>query len=269
MAYRLLQLLRYRNLDASLTSFPLADRGDILLSNADSIIVRHLFWFGMDGYEGTEVRTWEKFSAAADNILEIGANIGFYTVCGGKAAPKARYTAAEPHPVSAAFLRKNLLLNDLDHVRVVEGAVVGHKETETMTLLVPSVDQDAAPTGSFLESGGELTREASGSFTVPVVEMQSLLPGVDLLKLDAEGHEYEILKPVRGYLEQHRPTLFVEVHPASSRLASMLQELCRDAGYRPFVCTEAAVRRIETTELQAGILRGRYGTRDVFLVGPN
>ncbi len=260
--------MRYRKPDASLASFAVPDRQDIVLSNTSSIIVRQLFWFGMDGYEGAEARIWERFCAKSRNILEIGANIGFYTVCACRASPAAQVTAVEPHPVAASVLRKNLMLNGLDRVRVIESAVVGHKQAETMNLLIPTADQDEAPTGSFLQSGGELLSPTRAAYSVPVVAIQSLIEGVDLLKLDVEGYEAEILQPIRGYLTERRPTLFVEFLPEASRLSALLQELCREAGYRPFVCTRTTERAIEPAELSGETIQRRYGARDIFLVRP-
>ena len=34
-------------------------------------------------------------------MLELGTNVGYFAVQGGRAAPGARYVAVEPHPLSA------------------------------------------------------------------------------------------------------------------------------------------------------------------------
>jgi FkbM family methyltransferase len=235
--HTILRCLRYKQPDRRLSSFALVDEPELRLANVKSIVVRNLFWFGHGGWEGAETRAWQYFSSRATRILEIGANVGLYTVCGASRAREAEYTAVEPHPHTSRVLRRNLELNGLNHVRVLEAAVVGHKTTDRMTLVVPLADQDETPPGSFLQSGGELSIAGRMSYDVPVVDVHDLVTGIDLLKLDAEGYEFDILNPVREILVRDRPTIFVEVLPDAKKLQRFVAEL-----------------------------RSRYATRDVFLL---
>src|ERR1035438_10467720 len=131
-AYRissaLLKLVRYRRLDRGIDSFSILDQPDILIQNTNCVLVRSLYWFGLSGYEDREYDIWQSFcSQAKQGILEIGANIGFYTIMGSKAAPKIPYTAVEPHPITFSILQRNLALNRVENVTLLDVAVVGHK----------------------------------------------------------------------------------------------------------------------------------------------
>src|SRR3712207_7346831 len=48
---------------------------------------------------------WRKLCRASERVLELGANVGYFSVQGALAAPQARYTAVEPHPFSVDVCR--------------------------------------------------------------------------------------------------------------------------------------------------------------------
>src|SRR6478672_3281286 len=61
------------------------DRPDISFEATDSMVLDDVYWFGVQGYEGVLADIWIRLCADARSVLEIGANIGFYSVIGGKA----------------------------------------------------------------------------------------------------------------------------------------------------------------------------------------
>jgi FkbM family methyltransferase len=268
ISHRLLKLVRYKHPDRQLQSFRVVDEPAVRLTNVNSIVVRHVYWFGLYGWEGSEIRAWQYFCSRARNILEIGANIGFYTVSGAHKAAQAHYTAVEPHPHTVQILRRNLELNRLDGVRVVEAAVVGAKTADHMTLVVPAADQDETPPGSFLQAGGEVSRRPAASYDVPVAAIQDLIGEVDLLKLDVEGYEFDILNSVRDVLMRTRPVIFVEVLREATKLQHLIAELARSGAYRIFACGPT-VAEVDADDMLAARFQKRYGTRDVFLVPAN
>jgi hypothetical protein len=58
---------------------------------------------------------------------------------------------------------------------------------------------------------------------------------IGLIKIDCEGFEYRVLQGARRILADHRPALFVELHPEMIRRAGDAPEdvcaLLRDSGY--------------------------------------
>src|SRR5690606_31240029 len=128
---------------------------DVKLAAADSLIARLAYWYGSDGWEGMETRWWRRCCSQADKVLELGANIGYYTVHGAVANPASTYVAVEPHPESAAALRANLALNDITNVEVVEAAAVSPGSPDRLELSVPEQDLYGTPAGAFIRDSGE------------------------------------------------------------------------------------------------------------------
>jgi FkbM family methyltransferase len=242
--------------------------GAVRLVPADSLVLSQLYWQGQAGWEPQVVQAWRYFCRRANRVLELGANVGYFTVQGASAAPHVRYVAVEPHPLSVAVCRANLELNDVHCVSLVAAAAAVDASAATVPLTVPA-DQLATPTVAYLGDGGELpaamTAPVGQVLQVPAVDVRSLVAGVDLLKLDVEGQEEALLSAVRGYLADRRPTVFVEVLPGTVRLRALLGELCERDGYRCYALAAAGLVLLTTDQLGRANLRAEYGNHDVIL----
>jgi FkbM family methyltransferase len=264
----LLEVLRRGGIPAGVTTFRLPDNPELRFVNAESLVLHRLYWFGEQGWEPQLLPWWRRCCGRASGILELGANVGYLTAQGARAGPQARYIAVEPYPASARLCRANLELNRVESVELVGAAAVAETGLATVELHVPR-DQLAAPTVAFVGASTELPapmrRRLRQTVSVPAVDVRSLLPGIDLLKLDVEGQEHALLAAGREHLRAHRPTIFVEVLPGTARLRHLLAELCRDDGYRCYVPCRDALVRLETPDILGARLLDRYGCQDVIL----
>jgi FkbM family methyltransferase len=250
----LLQVLRRGGIPAGVTTFTLRDNRDLRFVNAESLVLHQLYWFGEQGWEPQLLPWWRRFCRRSSAILELGANVGYFTVQGAKAGPQARYTAVEPYPFSARVCRANLELNHVKSVELVTAAAVA---------------QLATPTVAFIRAGTELpepmSRRVRQTISVPAVDVRPLLSGVDLLKLDVEGQEHALLAASREHLRARRPTVFVEVLPGTARLRRLIAELCRDDGFHCYVPHAGSLVRLEAPDILDAPLLDRYGGQDVIL----
>ena len=245
------------------------DRPDISFEATDSMVVDDVYWFGVQGYEGVLADLWSRLCAEASSVLEIGANIGFYSVIGGKAS-RGRYTAVEPLPEVAAVLRANLRRNGLDRTEVLEGAAIQDATRRRVTLNVPD-EQRAAPVGAHLTTDSEVAQRSSlRTITVDGFPMRELAEGRDVIKIDAEGIEHALLTSVMPLLVESRPTLVLEVLPESDHLAAVICELARAAEYAIHVVPgygSDQVVAIAPDRFNAHT-PGQYKSKDVILAPP-
>jgi FkbM family methyltransferase len=144
-------------------------RDTLDLFGLDELIIFAFYWANRGRYR---------------RVLDIGANVGLHSIVMARCS--FAVTAFEPDPRHFAWLTENLKLNQCGSVQTIQAAVsdqVGQREFVRVT---------GNTTGSHLagakESYGELER-----FPVQVENFASLVTGVDLVKIDAEGHEPEIL----------------------------------------------------------------------------
>jgi FkbM family methyltransferase len=242
------------------------DRPDISFESIDSMVLDDVYWFGVQGYEGILAHVWGELCRDACSVLEVGANIGFYSVIGGSAST-AVYTAVEPVPKVAAALRANLIRNRLRHVEVLEGAVIPDATRRPVTLNLPNEGR-AAPVGAHLVADSEVEpRSSLEVLTVQGLPIGELAQGRDLIKIDAEGIEHALLRAAMPILLERPPTIVVEVLPQSHKLAEVVSELAIAAGYTIHVVPEYGSTEIISVSpaLFTAQLRARHRSKDVIL----
>lgn len=143
--------------------------------------------------EEDEFRLFEAEVSGKATFVDIGANIGLYSLRATRAmAPSGRVIAFEPDCRTAQKLRKNLELNDVCSVEVVEKAL----GRETGELQLYSVSKKNAGRNSLRAEIGK----RRPSRTVQVVPLFDELTkhdfaNVDVMKIDVEGFEDEVLVP--------------------------------------------------------------------------
>ena len=268
----LLTILRRGGIPHGVRTFALVDRPELTFVTAQSLVLEQLYWLGEEGWEPEVLPWWRRACARSGVIVELGANVGYFTVQGALAAPQARYTAVEPHPASVAICRSNLALNGVTNVDVVAAAAVSDPMVDWVQILVPA-SQLAAPTVAFIGGGGELPadmrRGRVEAVDVAAVDVRSLVRGADLLKLDVEGQEHALLAAARDELLASRPTLFVELLAGTPALRAVLRDLCHGAGYRCYAPTKTRLVGISSDRIATVNVQAEFATNDVILApGP-
>jgi len=153
-----------------------------------------------------------------DVVIEIGANVGFYSVLFSLMLPEARIYSFEPAQTAFRRLLENLDLNKRKNVVPFNCAIAS-----------------AAGLLEFYEPKGHLTNgsmnrafaEAFGSVSVAKVpslsgkELRALVEHRKrmLIKIDAEGLEPQILCSLQPLILAERPDMIIEVvHDAPQQL---------------------------------------------------
>jgi FkbM family methyltransferase len=175
--------------------------------------------------------------------IEVGANIGMHAVplsqlCAGSLGKGGLVVCYEPQRPIFHILCANLALNNCMNVRT-RHAAVGESNGR---IEIQTGDYDAAWNyGSFSISKGFSTENSfGGPVASEMVEIVALdndpaladLTALNLLKIDAEGHEVGVLKGAKNLIARHRPNIFVE--PGSLENVDTLRDLMAAQGYRGF-----------------------------------
>jgi len=143
-------------------------------------------------------------------IVDIGANMGVFTVWAARRNPQAVVVSVEPGVEACGLLRHNIELNRLANVRVVQAACSGQTGPRAFyrrgdTAQSSLYNQDVYGS-EFLQAGEVATVTLQELFAQQGIEC------CDLLKLDCEGAEYEILMNAPAAVLQRVERIAMEYH---------------------------------------------------------
>jgi len=141
-------------------------------------------------------------------FLDVGAHVGHWSL---RLASKAsKVIAVEANPVTASTLRRNIALNDVPNVKVVEMAAW---DESTMLTLDDPYNQIAG--GSTRTVPGEDGTVEAGRLDENVairVCLEQDWGRLDLVKIDVEGADIHVLDGMARLVAKFKPTLFIECH---------------------------------------------------------
>lgn len=173
-------------------------------------------------YDDYFIRTISSLLNADDLFVDVGANIGFYTVAIGaslkKRGGRGQVFAFEPFRNNLDRLEENIALNALQPICLVqEFGLSDQAGTSELTLREDfksgaQTGNAAIPTNEVFDHG--FRRISIRLETLDGIWRQAPLHGrpIELMKMDIEGHEDFCLRGGQDTLRACRPTVFMEVN---------------------------------------------------------
>lgn len=176
-----------------------------------------------------------------DWVVDIGANVGFYTKrLAELVGSEGRVLAFEPVPETFALLTSNLTLCGFTNVTLFNTAV-----SEANNLAGISVP-DYSDTSQLNYYQAHVTSLADSNFRILTVSLDSIqIPEkVKLIKIDAEGHEHSVLRGMQNILMRDSPILIIEAPHGETR------ELLESLGYTSTTLPESPNVVFHNNEVQ-------------------
>lgn len=186
-------------------------------------------------YETFETSLFRKLIVPGAHVVDVGANIGFFTVLFGEVAGNGgRILAIEPEPNNARLLRKNV--SDRDLLRTVEIAQTAVGDSTGTASLHKASSGNQGDHRLYASQGPGAAAE---TIEVPIARIDDLVAGwphVDFIKMDIQGFEpYALTGMSQTLASNTNVVLFSEFWPFGIRGAgceprAYLQGL-RDRGF--------------------------------------
>ena len=193
--------------DAAFTYVPF-DQGVTLAvqPSLNSIVTSVLLGEG-DWFE-SEMEFWRGWLKPGMTVIDVGANAGVYAFSAAtRVGTQGKVIAIEPFPACVGYLEETCRVNQFGWVKVYGAAA--SDSTGNVRLSI----QGASELNEVIAD--DAVTSSAQSIEVPCLTLDSLieqenLHTVDIMKLDAEGHEINVLRGGQGLLEKFSPIILYE-----------------------------------------------------------
>lgn len=161
-------------------------------------------------YEDFQAKVLFSLMKISNCFYDIGANMGFYSLCAAALNQEMKILSFEPNPDVFKILQLNIAKNNSNNITPLHFGL-GSEMIENIEMYIPPITGTSG--GSFKNLHPEEGESHSHKVQIKTVDYvgknQSF--GPDLLKIDVEGYEYSVLEGAMETLGEHRPTIVIEL----------------------------------------------------------
>ena len=178
----------------------------------------------------------ELIKLGGDVFIDIGANVGFYTV--SAAQTFNRVFSFEPTPKTLTSLRDNIKRNEILNIDIFDCAL--SEKPGVFKLHVNPLNSGGNSLNNHRSS--MIKNSGRNDWTTINVDVETLdtilldkennIHSVDLLKIDIEGHEAPALKGAINTISKYKPIIYAEVGRSKEQMDKILEALPKC--YSPF-----------------------------------
>ena len=175
---------------------------DYLNIGNDDFGILKFFWGGEPEY--ISVSFWVEACKMDGLCIDIGAHTGRYSVIGSICSKKNNIVSFEPYFLNYSRMLSNLRLNNILTNNCFFSAA--SSENGFKSFKIKNKDK------FFHSSSGKLVSDKESRFLVPTLKIDNLnfKSKVNAIKIDTEGHEFEVLKGSIDILKREKPLLIIE-----------------------------------------------------------
>ncbi len=201
----------------------------------DSGLSRELLFKGIREELQTEI--WRKMIKPGMNVLECGANLGYYALMEASIiGNKGRIYAVEPIPENFKILEKNIELNNYSHI--IKAYNLEISDQEGISKIAVTKKSNFAT--MLLEKNiiskwmsRKLKQQTKKIIKIKTVRMDNFLKNkrnIDLIRMDIEGYEIKVIRGLINTIKKSKKPikLFIELHPSVFKKDKIISKFVKD-----------------------------------------
>lgn len=201
------------------------------VDNLDLGLSRQLYFTDYREFDSTIYFTKYLEEKKPKQILECGANIGYFACLEKVFSPNSKVIAVEPIPSNFQLLCRNLSLNNFENIETINAAFSDKEGTGII------YDFELKNWATMDESHALKMKKLGYKYDeieIGLINLDSFIidKGVDLIRMDIEGFEYNILMNSKQ-LKNTKCDIFLEFHSnllGKTKTLDLLKKLEND-GY--------------------------------------
>ena len=148
-------------------------------------------------------------------IFDVGANVGIMSLYFAKKVPNGRVYAFEPTHYAFQKLQRNLELNrkiaQTIHIEQTFVSSEDKKEQEIKAFSSWKIDKEVGSDQHPIHGGKAMSTEGIPTTTIDEFIKEKNITRLDFIKIDTDGHEFDVLSGARRTIEKFKPQLIFEL----------------------------------------------------------
>jgi len=233
-----------------------------LKTNQTSYLTRELFWKRAEGFEYTTIFIGLIKKTAV--FLDIGANIGYYSILGCSINDRLTVYAFEPSTGPIAYLFENIQINNVLNNVFAEQLALSDTSGEIdfyeiKNAKFPEIKNLSGEHNIGTKKDKISCKTKVSSITLDEYTKVKSIEAIDLIKLDTEGAEVLILKGAKDTINRNKPIIICET--LFNKIENKLDAIMREYNYKFYNHTHDGLEEV------ASIIRTKDdGVRNCFFV---
>ncbi len=200
-------------------------------------------------HEETTTNLFKKTIKKGDTIVDLGANIGYFTLLAAKLTGReGKVYSFEPEPKNYNYLLKNIKLNNYDNVLAIQKAVSDKNGKTKLYICEHDTGHHTINQYGGIENYKPNTNNKENFIEIDTIILDDFLRNkeklVDVIKMDIEGAEMLALSGMGETIKRNKNLrMFVEFFPLlirkmGSSPEEFIRKILEDYGFSIFVIGE-------------------------------
>lgn len=222
-----------------------------MYSECDDFIVNTLYYH-QQYREYDDTKLFLELVKQSKVVFDIGANTGIYSILGSKELTDAasnQIFCFEPYSPNLKRLKKNILLNKLQNVEIVDYAL--GNSTDILNFTVPNDDRisdvssaDGKFSRSMYDNSIQWKEIKVKQTTIDLFVEERRINSVDLMKIDVENYEMQVFQGAINTLKKLKPVIICEIFLDAER-KQFFDNLLADCGYYSYLFENNTLKLLE------------------------
>jgi FkbM family methyltransferase len=201
----------------------------------NDLVQGHIYFFGIWEPNLTHFIQSRLSKCHDRTFIDVGANIGYFTMLAAECMPSGRIVAIEALPTIYNHLVEHIRSNNYNNVRTVNFAA-SDNECE-VTLYQPNKNNIGHTT--FVKGDNKLPGENVVGKPLSYILNDCEIDSTRVIKIDVEGAEYSVVKGMLSIIDQfpNDVEIVIEISPlvlTDIELKSLLAQFT-DRGFNPYI----------------------------------
>lgn len=179
---------------------------------------------------------------SGENVLDIGAHIGLFSIAAAQLTGKAgKVFAFEPATDTQKLLKQTIAINQLSNLVEFHHEAIGATSGKTTFYVSPLKGDNSNSLVAYKKDRKMVAIEVD-MLSIDDFVHQKNLSSLSLIKLDVEGAELDAIKGAQNTLQQLKPVCIVAIHPepiaARGNSLEEIYDLINSMNYKIFYRNE-------------------------------